>query len=232
VRSVPDNPEGPDSGELFRLSASGEPELVYDLGAVPLSPYWVSENALAFSPDGSQLTIVTKGDHLYAPNNGVWILDMATGEVRQVMSVSDIYKAPLDPGIPFIWKSYWAGSNLVIFTDMSGYPGGRVHYLDLTSDELTLLAHWSINEEPTPPLDGYYSTSGIVSPDGSLVLYITSEPEKPTLVLTQALPPEGDPRPLVELSPPETNMTNSLPSDDTVLRVLIGYSLLLIFQHE
>jgi hypothetical protein len=233
VRSIrDDDAESPYSVELYRLPESGEPELVYDLAAIP-GPLPLSL-PIAFSPDGSQLAILTNPfSSPDEPGHGVWILDMATGGAREIATLTEI-NATMPTSVEanlFLNDLFWTNGNLVVLSlDPFGSGFGAAHYIDLASGEITPLLDMSDMDadarmEVAP-------IAGVVSPDGNVFWYVNATSQGDVVrIMAQTLPPEGEPVLLMETLSEEPRRTYSIPSVSADSRALL-FDSLLTFQHE
>lgn len=187
---------------------SDTPEQVADLtGVVPAFGVYYRP---VVSPDGSSIVFPVFATEPQSPDNGLWLLDVTTGEARQLTDTSDtlvgmpesvhnVYFVTANP----VWAGVGAG---VVFQAVSrersnGQPLQNFLYVDVETGEVTPVIDLtdfpagadalSVNEEGYSP-QLLLPRGGAVSADGSSFVYVRWDHQAELAQLASvALPPDG-----------------------------------------
>jgi hypothetical protein len=216
----------PDNGDLYFLRSQGpangdptiglyllpvgrdEPKLVRDLTSE--LPTFSVYRPMAISPDGEQMAFIVLSNDLKDARNGLWTLDLKSGDVAQVATVDDFRtgrpswqkETALYPDMLF-----WAGNDaLVVLALDQQYTVGGVaqiaYYVSLADQAVTPLMDFQDvpdarsffeNDAPDGPIYRM-PRSGVVSPDGSTFLFLRYGIDfNHAGISAIALPPDGSP---------------------------------------
>ena len=204
------------SFQLMKLAGGeGEAELVQDVSEqlAGLLMTWDIEvffldGPSSLSPDGSTVAMVMQAFQSTSDDTraGVWLLDVASGELTQVMQSADYMEAiPEWQGVPPLGRAVqWAGDSqgfiVLVTSTTSQLPLVVLYYVDAASGDMTPVYNFSEMESMqammTAPEDGipprYYSPwTATVSPSGDMV-FMLSDLAGVAGLLTSPLPPTGD----------------------------------------
>lgn len=247
----------PEEGDLtltLQLMPLGrnEPKQVFDFtGKLPvLSVY----RQAAISPDGTSLAVIALGNDLKDPLNGVYILNLKSGDLRQVVTVEQF-----TTGLPAwtdehnaLWPDVaprWVGNEALVLTlldtNFVTSIGQSALYIDLTSDSVTALVNFSGIESQTALYqDASNLTSpiylipraGVVTPDASTFIFLAGFPQAREAVISTVALPASEPAVPTQISHIEDFQVNRAAtatpqiSDDGTRALLYGY--LVTLEHE
>lgn len=166
----------------------------------------------AFSPDGTKLAISIAGRETNDPKNGLWIYDLASGELEQLVTMPDFYA--LFPAWDenrtgfYLENLQWAGNDgLVVFLYNGAYDAtfGSInyYYVDRSTGDVQPLVDFSTvpdaasmfqaDETGKTPITKLPRV-GVVAPDGTAFLYLNFAEfgSEETFVSAMPLPPVPD----------------------------------------
>jgi hypothetical protein len=196
-----------DKTELYLLPVErDEPKLAADL----------TDDILVFSiyrpgvisPDGTRMALISLGSDLENEKNGLWLLDLKTGDVEQIATVDDLHT-----GLPE-WQGEetglfpefisWAGNDAVVVQSRDyQFATGisqMAHYVDLTAQTVTPLTTFDdvaenrdlyVSDDPESPILRIPRV-GVVTPDGGTFLFLRHNFDRQYAGISAvSLPPDG-----------------------------------------
>lgn len=196
-----------DKTELYLMPVErDEPKLTADLtNDVPVVSIY---RPAIISPDGTRLAFIVLGSDLEDPSNGVWLLDLKSGEPEQIASATD-----LRSGLPE-WQNaqrglfpdvlLWAGNDALVVQSLDRqYSTGifqMAYYVDLatqqatpitTFDDITEMSELYTSDDSASPLLRI-PRAGVVTPDGSTFLFLRHNLNRTYAGISAvSLPPDG-----------------------------------------
>lgn len=235
------------------LENADDPILVADLTYVKDEPFAVYgaradvlDGSVSLSPDGQKLAFLVRPSDPSKDQN-VWIVDVVSGEARQVAALSDLVQF----GIPawseaYLWLNGlgWSGDGqyLVATTISSQVASPEPTYaIEVNSGEsMTLIDFSSVPDQQSfvvssiaDQVMGRYDTmrAGVVMPDGSYVIYFNLNGSDVGVSGLPLLPPNNSNTPLRLFNFPLGEFAGSMPmfqstagDDGEYVRVLLlGY---------
>ena len=193
---------------LQRLAVGGdEPEVVID-SFLRFPIYWRDPYfSPMISPDGTMLVFpVVAGTDRSAPQNGLWLVDLESGEVRQLTDADDTHI-----GLPesqqdlemFTLNPVWATDGAGIVFRAFGFSSEGLGfdtflYVDVATGDVRPVVDLSdfrdftqLREEDAPELL-LIPRAGAVSSDGSAFIYLGYNADMTTAeIVAVPLPPDG-----------------------------------------
>jgi dipeptidyl aminopeptidase/acylaminoacyl peptidase len=196
-----------DKTELYLLPVErDEPKLAADLtdDVLVLSIYRPG----VISPDGTRMALISLGSDLNNDKNGLWLLDLKTGDIEQIATIDD-----LRTGLPD-WQGEetglfpefisWAGDDAVVVQSRDyQFATGisqMAHYVDLTTQAVTPITSFAdiennsdlyVDDDPESPILRI-PRAGVVTPDGGSFLFLRHDANRQYAGISAvSLPPDG-----------------------------------------
>jgi len=229
---------------------TSEPEMIIDLTgraetihfSIFNSQYSALGHAVAISPDGSRIAFLVRAPNRELASNGVWIVDLLTGNV-DVISRRNFHTGA---GLPNWMRNEmiedglaWADDNLVV--TLTGVTSEGIHpvsyYVDTETGRTTPLLDYSA----ITTLEDYtdreesrglvFTQYGMVTPDGGHFLYTSMDPTLRDVDVIWSIPLPPDPDDMPQALTPSVDAGDfnrffvNRPSygiDGNLLRVLMG----------
>lgn len=184
---------------------------MFEFGAVFESTPYSLNGTMAVSPDATQIAVGAKGRDRNDPNNGVWVIDLASGDAEQVASFPELYTGlpatireqnhGLVTGIS--WDADGTGLFVTIVDPISTFSAGMLHHIDLTDGDIVPLAdlselsnrEMSLGEtDDESPV--FVPRGAVLTPDYQAVIVVHSSSQELTVSLVPFDGTFGDPQEL------------------------------------
>ena len=205
---------------LYHLAADEDtPELISDLtGTLPALSVFYSP---AVSPDGTQIAFPVQGIDRDDPGNGLWLVDLATGEARQLTDSTAGMPETEQARAPFTMNPVWLpDSSGIVFETLSpervfARSGHNYLYVEVASGEVTPLVDVPLPEDEDSEADLAIRIprDGALSADGTVFAYLHYEdiPTTEAQITLIQLPP-GETAPIVITNVEHISFPYSVPN--------------------